>query len=197
MDRISARVVVALLALSALCVALAPLAVPDTYDAVEHSVSESGGQGVPGAWVARSGFVLLGLAVLLEASRSARAWGPWGRGAHGIYGVGMIAVAIVSHRAWYPASWDAVEDSLHSVAATAVGFAFVVGVISVGVRRGPGAGPVRVLDTVAVVASVLLPLVMITWPSVEGAAQRTLFAVGYTWYAVEAVLLAREVPRAG
>ncbi|WP_407317898.1 DUF998 domain-containing protein [Isoptericola halotolerans] len=190
MDRLSATVVVALLAASAACVALAPLAVPETYDLVRHSVSEAGGQEVPGAWVARTGFVLLGLAVLLEAAFARETWGPWGRSAHGVYGTAMVLVGAFSHRPWYSAPWDRVEDSLHSVAATTMGFAFVIGVLAVGIRRGPHPGPVRVLDTVAIVASVVLPLIMWTAPDVQGAAQRLLFAVCYTWFAVEALRLA-------
>ncbi|PRZ02670.1 uncharacterized protein DUF998 [Isoptericola sp. CG 20/1183] len=190
MNRLSATVVLALLAASAVCVALAPLAVPETYDVVRHSVSEAGGQEVPGAWVARTGFVLLGLAVLLEAGLAGEAWGPWGRSAHGVYGTAIILVGTFSHRAWYSAPWDRVEDTMHSIAATTVGFAFVIGVVAVSVRRGRRPGPIRVLDAVAVVASVVLPLIMWTAPDVQGVAQRLLFAVGYTWFAVEAVRLA-------
>jgi hypothetical protein len=196
-ERSWATVVVTLLAASAVCVALAPLAVPDTYDLVEHTVQESAGQGVPGAWVARAGLVLLGLAVLVESARSGEAWGAWGRGAHGVYGVGTVSLAVVSHRPWYSSRWDPVEDSLHTVAATAVLVAFVVGVVAVAVRRGRSPGPARVLDVVVVAGVVLLTLVALTMPPVEGVAQRLVFAAGYTWYAVEAIrLAASDVPGA-
>nr|WP_246256663.1 DUF998 domain-containing protein [Isoptericola halotolerans] len=179
-----------MLAASATLVAFAPLVVQDSYDVVRHSVAHAAGQGVPGAWVARSGFVLVGLAVLLEAARSAQAWGAWGRGAHGVYGLGMICLAVVSHRPWYSSRWDPVEDSLHTVAATTVVAAFVVGVLAVAIRRGPRPGPIRVADVVAVGAAVLLTAVALTMPALEGAAQRLLFAVGYAWYGIEAVRLA-------
>ncbi|MDO8144886.1 MULTISPECIES: DUF998 domain-containing protein [Isoptericola] len=191
MSRSSAVTVLVLLGAALLCLALAPLAVPDSYDVVRHSVSESAGQGVPGAWVARTGFVLLGLAVLVEAARAGEAWGPWGRGAHAVYGAGMFGVAVFSHSPWYSAAWDRAEDTLHTVASTTVGFAFMVGVLAVTIRRGRRPGWIRVLDIVALVAAVVLPLTMLTMPFVAGAAQRLLFAIGLTWYGVEAVRLAR------
>lgn len=82
---------------------------------------------------------------------------------------------------------DETEDLLHSVAATGMGLAFAAGVLVVGLRRR-GAGPwPRVLDAVAVVASVALPAAMSLFPAVDGVLQRLMFAVAYAWYAVQAV----------
>ena len=52
----------------------------------------------------------------------------------------------------------------------------------------------RVLDVVAVGASVAVPLVMSAWPEGDGALQRAMFAVAYAWYAVEAVRVLRTPP---
>lgn len=180
-----------MLATSAACVALAPALMPDSYSVLLHSISESAGQGIEGAWLARLGFLLLGFAVLLEAQLAGPAWGLWGRIAHRVYGVSMIAVAAFAHMPWEDVPYDAFEDTLHSVAATAVGFAFTGGVIAVGIRRGRHAGWIRALDTVAVLASVALPLIMFSVPGVGGLVQRVLFGIGYAWYGLEAVRLGR------
>ena len=74
------RVGVALLLVGGLVAfGLAPTRIPDSYSWVEHGISESAGQGIDGARVARAGFILYGLAVIrlvglrsLFGDRSAR-----------------------------------------------------------------------------------------------------------------------------
>lgn len=190
----TAAAVLGLLAGSATCIALAPALMPAGYSALSLSVSESAGQGVPGAWLARAGFLLLGFAVLLEAQVAGVAWGRWGRLAHRTYAVAMIAVAAFSHMPWDGTPYDPVEDTLHSVAATLVGFAFTTGVVVVGLRRGRRAGWIRAVDALAVVAAVVLPLVQANVESIGGLAQRVLFGVGYLWYGAEAARLVSPAP---
>ena len=127
-------IAVVLLAVSLASIALAPMLMPDSYSIVTHSVSESAAQRINGAWLARAGLLLLAFAVLLIAAL-VQDWGAWGRLTHRVYGVGLVATAAFSHRPWEPIPFDAFEDTLHSVAATAVGVAFVVGVTIVAFRR--------------------------------------------------------------
>ena len=181
------RLALVLLAASAVGVAVAPLLMPESYSALEHSVSESAAQGVEGAWLARSAFLLLGFAVLVLDQAVGERWGLWGRIAHRIYGVAMIAVAAYSHMPWQDVPYDAFEDTLHSVAAGAVGFGFTAGVVAVGIRRGRNPGPIRVLDSIAVLAAVILPMVLFNADGLGGLAQRVLFGIGYAWYATEAI----------
>ena len=181
------RLALILLAASAVGVAVAPLAMPDSYSALEHSVSESAAQGVEGAWLARTAFLLLGFGVLVLAQAVGDRWGLWGRISHRIYGVAMIAVAAYSHMPWEAVPYDVFEDTLHSVAAGAVGFGFTAGVIAVGIRRGRSPGPIRILDSIAVLAAVILPMVLFNADGLGGLAQRVLFGIGYVWYATEAI----------
>ncbi len=55
--RCAAVGVIALLVVSAVALAVAPVLMPAGYDWVAHTTSESAAQGVAGAWVARLGFV--------------------------------------------------------------------------------------------------------------------------------------------
>jgi hypothetical protein len=84
--------------------------------------------------------------------------------------------------------FDRTEDLLHSVAATGMGFAFALGVVATALWRTRR----RVLDVIAVVAAVAIPLGMSAWPESGGAIQRLMFAVAYTWYGTEAVREIRE-----
>jgi hypothetical protein len=182
------RAVLTGLALSAIAIALAPLAMPEGYSWVSQTTSESAAQATPGAWVARLGFALFGLAVLALLPGSVARWGRAGAVLHGAFGVCMVAAAVFSHQAWQEGvAWSQTEDLLHSIAATAMGFAFAAGVVAVAVvgRR------IRVLDVVAVAASVLVPLGMTALPEVDGVLQRLMFAVAYAWYAAEAVRAGR------
>jgi hypothetical protein len=107
----------------------------------------------------------------------------------------MIAAAIFSSRPWdVTAPYDPTEDLLHSIAASGMGLAFAVGVCAVAISRyrRPGRRRVRVLDVLAIAASVLIPLGMVSYPGIAGLLQRMMFTIAYLWYALE-VLLPPEV----
>ena len=105
---------------------------------------------------------------------------------HGAFGVLMVATAAFSHRPWENAApFDATEDLLHSIAATAMGFAFAFGVAAVAFRHGFSRWP-RPLDLPAIAAAVVLPLGMSALPDYAGLLQRLMFLVAYIWYGFEA-----------
>ena len=186
-------VVLSGLAASAVALASAPPLMPPGYSWVSQTTSESAAQGVQGAWLARLGFVLLGLSVILLATICRRRWGLWGAALHAGFGVLLIAAAVFSHRPWMAGEdFDRVEDALHSVAATAMGFAFVIGVVVTALRRSRGDVWPRAFDIMAVAASVAIPLGMAARPDIEGVLQRLMFVVAYAWYAAEAVRATRD-----
>jgi hypothetical protein len=173
---------------SALALLLAPGLMPDDYSWWAHTTSESAAQGVPGAWLARFGFVLFGAAVLMLAVGARRAWGVTGAVLHGIFGVAMLSTAAFSARSWVPdAAFRPSEDLIHSVAATVVGFAFALGVVAVLLHSRRGRRRRWPLDVTAVVASVAIPLSMVAAAGAAGALQRLMFLIAYAWYTVEAI----------
>jgi hypothetical protein len=180
-------VVLALLAASVGGLAIAPLLMPGSYSVIEHAVSESAAQGVPWAWVARLGFLLLGAAVLVTASLAGARWGIWGRAAHRVYGIAMILAAVFSNRPWQDVPFDPFEDLLHSIAASTMGVAFTLGVLVVALRRGREERGARLFDLCAIVAAVAIPTLMFSVPGIAGLVQRVMFAIGYAWYGMEAL----------
>ena len=171
--------------------AVAPAFMPAGYDWVRNTTSESAAQGLAGAWVARLGFVAFGLAVLWLAAGAARSWGRGVVWMHTAFGVCMVGTAAFSHMPWWEgAAFDPVEDLLHSVTATAMGFAFVFGVLLRLAQRWFGAAALGrrgvVLDVVAVAAASVIPLIMVFQADVAGLVQRLMFAVAYVWYAAAA-----------
>lgn len=186
------RLSVVLLLSSLVCLILAPLPLPPDYSWISHTTSEAAAQALPGAWLARLGFLLFGLAVIWIASSQGRRWGPWGLIAHLTFGVLMVATAVFSHCPIDPElACDQAEDLLHSVSATVMGFAFALGVVSTAVHRRGSSVPRWAFDALAVAASIVIPLSMGTWAEYAGALQRLMFLIAYAWYAAEAIGLRR------
>jgi hypothetical protein len=189
--RPGAFVVVGLLTLSAVAVAVAPLALPAGYVWCRHSVSEAAAQATSGAWVARLGLLAFGGGVLALAGTAKSVWPKAATWSLSTFGVALLATAAFSHLPWLPdLPYDPVEDALHSFAATAMGFAFVVGVMARAWSRG-GAWGGRGGDLLALLAAIVAPLVMVVAPEVGGLAQRTMFAVAYLWFGREVLGVAR------
>lgn len=178
---------VAALAASAVALGAAPAVLDGSYSWLEHTTSESGAQGVHGAWLARTGFVLFGLAVLWISNQQRDRWRQPAVALHVTFAVCMFLVAAFSLRSWKPGvGYDPTEDLLHSVAATVMGFAFALGVSAVAIRLHSAGHPWRSLDALAVVASVALPIGMAADGSIDGVLQRVMFAIAYIWYGREA-----------
>lgn len=185
------KLAAALLIVSCLTLLLAPLNMPDSYSWLRHTTSESAAQGVAGAWLARLGFLIFGLTVVWLAERLLDSWPLPVRLMHGGFGLFMVATAVFSTRPWLPnLPYDPVEDTLHSFTATTMGFAFAIGVALRLWHRGQHRWG-HVLDVVAVVASVAIPLAMSALPDWDGLLQRGMFAIAYLWYGFELLLSQR------
>jgi hypothetical protein len=168
---------------------MAPALLPGNYSWVEHTTSEAAAQGVEGAWLARLGFLLFGFAVLLLAATLLRGASWLSRALITAFGVMMIAAAAFSHRSWQnEVPFDAFEDGLHSVAATALGFAFAFAVLARSFGRPRTQLGRRWLDAAAVISSVAIPIAMTAMPAIDGLLQRAMFLAAYVWFGVEAWL---------
>ena len=177
---------VAALGVAAVALGVAPLTLDDSYSWIEHTTSESGAQGVRHGWVARTGFVGFGLAVFWISARRARVWRTPATVLHRIFATAMIAVAAFSTEPWVEdVPFDETENTLHSIAATVMGFAFAFGVTAVAASRQPVRW--RVIDLIAVASSVVLPLAMARFGSVDGVLQRAMFVVAFVWYGGESI----------
>jgi hypothetical protein len=192
--RSRSTIVLGLLGLSLVLVGVAPLFVPDSYNWVAQTTSESAGQGVDNAWIARTGFVLLGFAVLLLAPLAGRRWGLWGRLILRIYGIGMIATAVFSNKPWQPLPYIEFEDTLHSWASGVVGFGFIAGVLLVMLRRPISDRAGRLFDWAAILAALGITMAIFTFEDVAGISQRLMFLVAYAWFGSEAVKSATDDP---
>jgi len=189
--RVAAAGIATLLALSALALLGAPALMPVGYSWVEHTTSESAAQGVEGAWLARLGFVLFGLAVLWLAAALSTVWARAAAWLHVSFGVLMVCAAAFSTRPWVEsAAFDPIEDLLHTIAATTMGFSFSLGVLACLFQRGMEHRTGRTFDAVAIATATGIPLAMTVLPGVEGLLQRLIFLVAFLWYGSES----RRIP---
>ncbi|MGB7980567.1 MAG: DUF998 domain-containing protein [Candidatus Nanopelagicales bacterium] len=176
-----------------LLLALAPLGLPSSYSWVRLGTSEAAAQGVAGAWVTRAGFVLLGLAVLGVCVLRHGAWRSLATGLHACFGVGMVMVAVYSHAPWEAGvPYVELEDRLHTVFASVVGFAFIAGVATTLAVRRPRTRASLVGDVSALLIASTVPLLMDS--SYWGVLQRLMFLTAAIWYAVQVRRPAAPVP---
>ena len=90
-------------------------------------------------------------------------------GFHLAFGVCIVGTAAFSHHPWLSGvPFDPVEDFLHSLTATVMGFAFAFGVVVRFLQREKTDIVGRLLDGTAVAAATFLPLLMATQPEIMG-----------------------------
>ena len=184
--------ILTLLVLSMACIAIAPLLMPQSYSWLANTISESGAQGIKHAWLARTGFLCFGLAVVWLAF-SLR--GIWAQGAvlfHLCFGINMLAVAAFSIQPWEgistsPVSFDPIEDFLHNLTSTIMGFGFALGVVIVLLQRNRQQLADKLFDAFAIGAATFIPIAMLVWTDIDGLVQRLMFFISYLWYAKEAL----------
>jgi hypothetical protein len=186
----SGRGILLLLVLSLIVTLIAPVLLPEGYDWRVHTTSEAAAQGLQGAWLMRAGFLLYGFAVLWLALASAPLWARAATWMHMAFGVLMVSAAVFSHKPFIEGvPFDPVEDLLHSISATTMGFAFSFGVLARFLQRQGKGSFAGVFDLLALAAAVVLPLLMTATPAFSGLFQRLMFFIAYAWYGREALTL--------
>lgn len=182
--------VLVLLMLSLVAVLSAPVIMPAGYDWRFHTTSEAAAQGLQGAWLMRLGFLMLGFAVLWLALASDAVWARAATWMHLAFGVLMISTAAFSHRPFIAGvPLDPIEDLLHSITATLMGFAFSFGVLVRFFQRPKKNSIAGAIDLLALAAAVVFPLLMAAQPALAGLFQRLMFFTAYAWYGKEAITL--------
>jgi hypothetical protein len=191
--RWSALVILFTLALSMIALLCAPLFIPPGYSWISHTISESAAQGLEGAWLARTGFLLFGLAVIWLSNTSNATWARGVVWLHIAFGVCMVSTAAFSHKPWIAGiPYDPIEDALHSFTATAMGFAFTAALILRLLQRGKHDRLGRILDIVALTAATAIPLLMFSNVMIAGLVQRLMFLISYVWYGTEALRMYQD-----
>ena len=174
------------LATSGLLFFLAPLAMPSDYSWVSNSISESGAQQLTGAWITRLGFLSFGLGVILAALVNWSTWKSAGAWLLSGFGFLMLTVAAFSTKQWDSSvSFNELENTLHSVSASVMGFFYGIGVLLVIVAEKKAFLAVKLLGWAAVITSIAMPILAGVVPAYGGVFQRLMFAIAIAWFIVQ------------
>lgn len=192
-SRSLALVAIMVLAFSGLMFLLAPLAMPAGYSWVSNSISESGAQQLTGAWVTRIGFLSFGLGAILTALVNWSAWKSAGAWLLTGFGFLMFTVAAFSSKQWDPSvPFNELENTLHSVSASVMGFFYGIGVLFVILAEKNASLAVKILGWVAVITSIAMPILAGVVPEFGGIFQRIMFAIAIVWFIVQVVRARKE-----
>lgn len=169
---------------SLLLLALAPLFVADTYSIIQNTLSESGGQGVEGAWVQRAGVVLAAATVFVMTSVAGSAWPrpavAWLRA----YVLALMMLVAFPEAPWDGGAHDETVAILHTAAAVCGAVSFIAGVVTISLSRPSGQLARRLLDWLVVLSIAVIPQIMLM-TSIPGLWQRVMVAIGYGWLFAE------------
>lgn len=169
---------VAFAALLATLVALPHFSVAD-YSSVQHSTSQLAAQGAPYAWVMRSVFVMLGVGSVLDGWSTLRGYA-FQRAALVVFGGSLVGAAVWSHAPIDAAlRFDARQDEIHSVFATATGLSFTLFAVSAAFIDPHAVR--RVVHAAVGMAASLLSLLFFSVPHLAGVWQRVIFVGCFGW----------------
>jgi len=187
--KLNSYFIVILYLISILLLLYAPNLMPESYNWIEHTTSESAAQGISGAWMARLGFIIFGMAVLWQSQLLKSQWSRASYICFIAFGISMISTAAFAIKPWdLNLPFDKFEDNLHTVGSNLVGFSFSLGVLTVLFQRKKNEILSIIYDLIALLSAVIIPLMMFNIDGIAGVAQRSMFTIAYIWYIKETVI---------
>lgn len=150
------------------------------YSILKHTTSHLGAQLTPNAWIMNMVFILLGGVTILDSRKSFKDY-PVQQVLLIIFGSALILTAIFKHEHVYVVSYIThnIEDQLHSIFATIVGFTFVVFAMSMffieeSMKR-------KQLSILMVLISTLLSILIFSIEPLRGLFQRFMFIISFLY----------------
>lgn len=156
-----------------------PIFSMDGYSVIAHTTSQLGAQNTPHAWVMNITFMLLGIASILEGWHLLGAYYVQ-KSLLFLFGSGLIMTAIFQHAPIVDGMpYNMVEDQLHSIFASVVGFSFVLFAFSAAFIE-PDLKRRWLALAVGMIASGL-SLLMSMLGDYSGVWQRLIFMLSFAW----------------
>ena len=170
------------LVIAAVGVLITPAFLSADYSVLSNSISESGAQGVDGAWLGRLTLLASGIGVLAATASRRGQWNRVALGAMSLFGAMWCLTAAFSTRSWIvDAAYDERESSIHSLLATLMAVV-IIGALAVAFSRRTADRTSRALAIVLALAATFLPLAGVIWPQYAGLFQRAMFLYTYVWF---------------
>jgi len=151
----------------------------DTYSIIKNTTSHLGAQSTPNAWIMNVAFVLVGISCVLEAwLHLGRFW--FQKILLNIFGLSFVFTGIFHHAPIIEGViFDSLEDILHSIFATIVGFSFTIFAVSSAFIEK--AAKHRITDITVGFTATILSVLMLYLPDYSGIWQRAIFIISFTW----------------
>jgi hypothetical membrane protein len=149
------------------------------YSILSNTTSQLGAQNTPNAWIMNITFGLLGLACIWEAIRYLKHY--WFQKILLIiFGVGLIFTAIFQHAPITEGvPYNLLEDQIHSVSASIVGFSFTLFSFSVAFIEKTNRR--RIIALFMGLLATGLSLLMFSVTDLAGVWQRLMFTASFAW----------------
>ncbi len=177
---------------SVIMLATAPFFIDPSYSAVQHTLSESGGQGVERAWIFRTAVLLTSAAAMVLARAARSVWPRLGVLWLRTYAIGLILVVLLPESPWSGPTPTQTVASLHTVVGAGSAIAFILAVAAVALGRARHLVQARLFDLVSLLGVAVIPQVMLVTVDYDGILQRSAVGLGYAWLLIESKRLARS-----
>ncbi len=185
-----------ILFLSVLLLAVAPVFVATSYSILEHTISESGGQGVEHGWIMRAGTLLTAVAVFLLAESARPFWPFSGRLWMRMYALGLVFLVAFPESPWDGGSHNLTVAGLHTVAGVLSAASFILGAAAISRTRNRDRR-VRMFDWIVIAAIAITPQIMLVVVEIDGLLQRSMVLLGYLWLLLESIRVADQLRFSG
>lgn len=151
----------------------------DTYSIVKNTTSHLGAQSTTNAWIMNVAFVLVGISCIVEAwLHLGKFW--FHKILLTIFGLSLVFTGIFHHAPIIEGViFNSIEDRLHSIFATIVGFSFTILAISSAFIEK--AVKHRIIYIVVGFTATILSMLMLYLPDYSGIWQRAIFIISFTW----------------
>ncbi|HXK72076.1 MAG TPA: DUF998 domain-containing protein [Clostridia bacterium] len=151
----------------------------ESYSIIKNTTSQLGAQNTVNAWIMNVTFIIVGVSCIAEAWLHLKQF--WFQKiVLSIFGLGLIFTGLFSHAPITDTVvFNPIEDQLHSVFASAVGFSFIIYAISSAFIENKKTS--RILDLSVGLSTAALSLLMLFYPDFLGIWQRTMFIISFIW----------------
>lgn len=184
--RLSAGTLIAAAALmlggSFVALMAAQFLMPDSYSWLEHTISESGAQGLDYAWLVTVGVLLTSSSVFILSVAAGEGWNRRVKAAFLFYAVALVGSAFLQEAPWEEIPHNETEAYLHTFFTFWAGVGFAFGILFLSRSRERSAKAQIIFDWVMIGTTALIPLVMLSFLDIEGLLQRVLVLIGYAWW---------------
>ena len=151
----------------------------DTYSIIKNTTSHLGAQSSPNAWIMNISFILVGITCILEAWLHLRRF-LFHKILLSIFGLSLMLTGIFRHATIIEGViFNSIEDKLHSIFATIVGFSFAIYAVSSAFIEK--AVRYLIIDIAVGFTATILSVLMSCLPNYSGIWQRAIFVISFVW----------------